>query len=160
MNYFKKILRFARPYKKYAVLNIIANVFYALFSALSFIALIPMLDVLFKGKDAPKITEPPVYNGIGKAKDYFKDYLSFQVNDYAQDDVSIALILVISLVIVLFFLKNISNYIAMYFITFLRNGTLKDLRNALYKKTIELPLSHYSRKSEKEIPLQELPAMS
>jgi subfamily B ATP-binding cassette protein MsbA len=105
-----------------------------------------MLDVLFKGKDAPKITEPPVYNGIGKAKDYFKDYLSFQVNDYAQDDASIALILVISLVIVLFFLKNISNYIAMYFITFLRNGVLKDLRNALYKKTIELPLSHYSEK--------------
>ena len=146
MNYFKKILRFAKPYKKYAVLNIIANVFYALFSALSFIALIPMLDVLFRGKDAPKITEPPVYNGIGKAKDYFKDYLSFQVNDYAQDDASIALILVISLVIVLFFLKNISNYIAMYFITFLRNGVLKDLRNALYKKTIELPLSHYSEK--------------
>ncbi len=146
MNYFKKILRFAKPYKKYAVLNIIANVFYALFSALSFIALIPMLDVLFKGKDAPKITEPPVYNGIGKAKDYFKDYLSFQVNEYAQDDASIALILVISLVIVLFFLKNISNYIAMYFITFLRNGVLKDLRNALYKKTIELPLSHYSEK--------------
>jgi subfamily B ATP-binding cassette protein MsbA len=146
MNYFKKILRFAKPYKKYAVLNIIANIFYALFSALSFIALIPMLDVLFKGKDAPKITEPPVYEGIGKAKDYFKDYLSFQVNDYAQDDASIALILVISLVIVLFFLKNISNYIAMYFITFLRNGVLKDLRNALYKKTIELPLSHYSEK--------------
>ena len=146
MNYFKKILRFAKPYKKYAVLNIIANIFYALFSALSFIALIPMLDVLFKGKDAKKITEPPVYNGIGKAKDYFKDYLSFQVNEYAQDDASIALILVISLVIVLFFLKNISNYIAMYFITFLRNGVLKDLRNALYKKTIELPLSHYSEK--------------
>ncbi|TXE17380.1 ABC transporter ATP-binding protein [Psychroflexus gondwanensis] len=146
MNYFKKILRFAKPYKKYAVLNIIANIFYALFSALSFIALIPMLDVLFKGKDATKITEPPVYNGIGKAQDYFKDYLSFQVNDYAQDDASIALILVISLVIVLFFLKNISNYIAMYFITFLRNGVLKDLRNALYKKTIELPLSHYSEK--------------
>jgi subfamily B ATP-binding cassette protein MsbA len=146
MDYFKKILRFAKPYKKYAVLNIIANVFYALFSALSFIALIPMLDVLFKGNDAPKITEPPVYNGIGKAKDYFKDYLSFQVNEYAQDDASIALILVISLVIVLFFLKNISNYIAMYFITFLRNGVLKDLRNSLYKKTIELPLSHYSEK--------------
>ena len=32
----------------YGVLNIICNIFYALFSALSFIALIPMLDVLFK----------------------------------------------------------------------------------------------------------------
>ncbi|NEV94031.1 ABC transporter ATP-binding protein [Psychroflexus sp. YR1-1] len=146
MTYFKKILRFAKPYKKYAILNIIANAFYALFSALSFIALIPMLDVLFKGSDAGKITEPPVYSGISKAKDYFKDYLSFQVNEFAQDDASLALVLVISLVIILFFLKNISNYIAMYFITFLRNGVLKDLRNALYKKTIELPLSHYSEK--------------
>lgn len=146
MTYFKKILRFAKPYKKYAILNIIANIFYALFSALSFIALIPMLDVLFKGKDAERVTKAPVYEGIGKAKDYFKDYLSFQVNEIAQDDASIALVLVISLVIILFFLKNISNYIAMYFITFLRNGVLKDLRNALYKKTIELPLSHYSEK--------------
>jgi len=146
MTYFKKIIRFAKPYKRYAILNIIANVFYALFSALSFIALIPMLDVLFKGKDAQKITEPPVYDGIGKAKDYFKDYLSFQVNEIAQDDASLALVIVISLVIALFFLKNISNYIALYFITFLRNGVLKDLRNALYKKTIELPLSHYSEK--------------
>lgn len=146
MTYFKKILRFAKPYKSYAVLNIIANVFYALFSALSFIALIPMLDVLFEGKDAPKITEPPVYTGISEAKDYFKDYLSYQVNEIAQDDATIALTLVISLVITLFFLKNISNYLAMYFITFLRNGVLKDLRNALYKKTIELPLSHYSEK--------------
>jgi subfamily B ATP-binding cassette protein MsbA len=146
MTYFKKIIRFAKPYKQFAILNIIANVFYALFSALSFIALIPMLDVLFKGKDAQKITEPPVYEGIGKAKDYFKDYLSYQVDEFAQDDASMALVLVISLVIILFFLKNISNYIAMYFITFLRNGVLKDLRNALYKKTIELPLSHYSEK--------------
>ena len=146
MTYFKKILRFAKPYKRYAILNIIANAFYALFSALSFIALIPMLDVLFKGKDADRVTEVPVYKGIGKAKDYFKDYLSYQVGEFAQDDASLALILVISLVIILFFLKNIANYTAMYFITFLRNGVLKDLRNALYKKTIELPLSHYSEK--------------
>ena len=45
MQYFKKIIQFALPYKRFAFLNIIFNVFYALFSALSFIALIPMLDV-------------------------------------------------------------------------------------------------------------------
>ncbi|MFN2261134.1 MAG: ABC transporter ATP-binding protein, partial [Psychroflexus sp.] len=146
MNYFKKILRFAKPYKRYAILNIIANIFYALFSALSFIALIPMLDVLFNGEKKEKITEMPTYEGLSSAKDFFKDYLSYKVDLIAQDDVSVALMLVIILVIILFFLKNISNYMAMYFITFLRNGVLKDLRNALYKKTVELPLSHYSEK--------------
>lgn len=145
MHYFKQIIKFARPYKSYALFNIICNIFYALFSALSFIALIPMLDVLFE-KDKALITTKPVYEGIGSLKDFYKDYLAYQVDMYAQDDASKALLLVISLVIVLFFLKNIFNYLAMYFITFLRNGVLKDLRNALFKKITDLPIAFYSEK--------------
>lgn len=145
MNYFRKIIRFAKPYKAYAIGNIIANIFYALFSALSFIALIPMLDVLFK-EDRKPITQQPVYTDITKLKDFVFDSLAYHIQDIAKEDASMSLMLVILLVVVLFFLKNISNYFALYFITFLRNGVLKDLRNALYKKTIELPLSHYSEK--------------
>ncbi|QSS96857.1 ABC transporter ATP-binding protein [Psychroflexus sp. ALD_RP9] len=148
MTYFKKIIRFAIPYKRFAILNIIANVFYAIFSALSFLALIPMLDVLFGQNECGKeeVIQKPSYEGITSAKDYFKDYFAYQVNSFAEDDASKALMLVIGLVVVLFLLKNLANYLAMFFITFLRNGVLKDLRNALYKKTIELPLSHYSEK--------------
>ena len=150
MKYFKKIIRFALPYKKYGILNIVFNIFYALFSALSFIALIPMLDVLFK-QDKINIVKEPVYTGIGDVKDYFKDFLSFKVQEFAQDDASKALLLVIALVIVLFLLKNIFRYLAMYAITFLRNGVLKDIRNELYKKTIELPISFFSEKRKGDI---------
>tara|TARA_R110002073_G_scaffold139232_2_gene289420 strand:+ start:205305 stop:207131 length:1827 start_codon:yes stop_codon:yes gene_type:complete len=150
MNYFKKILRFAKPYKLFAIGNIIANIFYALFSALSFIALIPMLDILFE-KDKVKPLVKPVYKGINHLKDFYKDYLAYQVNQYAENDASKALLLVISLIIVLFLLKNIFNYLAMYFITFLRNGVLKDLRNELYSKTVELPLSYFSEKRKGDI---------
>ena len=149
MDYFKQILRFARPYKKYAILNIICNVFYALFSALSFIALIPMLDVLFPTSEPSEEKEAivrPVWNGIANTMDYFKDFMSFQVNEFAHDDPSKALILVITLVIALFFLKNISNYLAMFFITFLRNGVLKDLRNAIFDKITMLPIAFFSEK--------------
>ncbi|MDJ0645050.1 MAG: ABC transporter ATP-binding protein [Flavobacteriaceae bacterium] len=150
MNYFKKIFRFALPYKTYGILNVICNIFYALFSALSFIALIPMLDILFE-KDKVKPTVEPVYTGISNLKDYFKEYLAFHVNEYAQNDASKALLLVISLVIVLFLLKNVFNYLAMYFITFLRNGVLKDLRNVLYNKTVALPLSYFSEKRKGDV---------
>jgi subfamily B ATP-binding cassette protein MsbA len=34
----------------------------------------------------------------------------------------------------------------MFFITFLRNGVLKDLRNAIYHKLVELPLAFFSEK--------------
>ena len=146
MNYFKQILSFARPYKSYAILNIICNVFYALFSALSFIALIPMLDILFEKRDKLQPVVKPVYSGISNLKDFYKDYLAYQVNAYAQDDASKALMLVIVLVIVLFFLKNIFNYLAMYFITFLRNGVLKDLRDAIFDKITQLPIAFFSEK--------------
>ncbi|MBT8281975.1 MAG: ABC transporter ATP-binding protein, partial [Muriicola sp.] len=120
MNYFKKILRFATPYKKYAFLNIFFNLLYALFSALSFAALIPMLDVLFK--QTQKVYEKPVYQGIGGLKDYVQDYLSYRLTSYSEADEMQALVLVITLVLILFLLKNVFNYLAMYFITFLRNG--------------------------------------
>ncbi len=150
MKYFKKIIRFAIPYKKYAILNIIFNVFYALFSALSFIALIPMLDVLFE-QDKIKAVKEPIYTGITGIKDYYKDFLAFKVQEFAQDDASKALLLVITLVIVLFLLKNIFRYLAMYAITFLRNGVLKDIRNELYKKTVNLPISFFSEKRKGDI---------
>ncbi len=149
MEYFKKILRFAKPYRKYGFLNIFFNILYALFSALSFAALIPMLDVLFKPEK--KVLVEPVYEGMGQLKDYLQDYINFRVNTYSGDDEMKGLVLVIGLVLILFLLKNFFNYLAMYFITFLRNGVLKDIRNKMYAKIVDLPISYYSEKRKGDV---------
>ncbi len=143
--YFKKIFRFAKPYKKYMYLNIFFNILYALFSALSFITLMPMLEVLFKNEN--KITEVPQYEGITQAGSYLKDYMGYWIsNSMEQNGPLQTLMILITVVIGTFLLKNLFNYWAMFFITFLRNGILKDIRNALYKKSVELPLSYFSEK--------------
>ncbi len=149
MDYFKKILRFAKPYRSYGYLNIFFNILYALFSALSFAALIPMLDVLFD--KTKKVAEEPVYRGFRYIKDYVQDYMNFRVTQYSGDDDMKGLVLVISLVLILFLLKNFFNYLAMYFITFLRNGVLKDVRNQMYQKITELPISYYSEKRKGDV---------
>ncbi|RPG38782.1 ABC transporter ATP-binding protein [Flagellimonas sp.] len=149
MNYFKKILQFARPYRKYGFLNIFFNILYALFSALSFAALIPMLDVLFKPQE--KVLVEPVYEGFAKSKDYLQDYINYRITAYAGDEEMKALVLVIGLVLVLFLLKNAFNYLAMYFITFLRNGVLKDIRNKMYRKIMDLPISYFSEKRKGDV---------
>lgn len=149
MEYFKKILRFAGPYRKYGYLNIFFNILYALFSALSFAALIPMLDVLFD--KTKKVFEEPVYTGMGQMKDYLQHYINYRVTAYSGDDEMKGLVLVIGLILILFLLKNLFNYLAMYFITFLRNGVLKDIRNKLYKKVTELPISYYSEKRKGDV---------
>jgi len=149
MEYFKKILRFAIPYRKYGFLNIFFNILYALFSALSFAALIPMLDVLFD--QSKKVAVLPIYTGMGQAKDYLQDYINYQVTQFSGDDQMKGLVLVIGLVLLLFLLKNVFNYLAMYFITFLRNGVLKDLRNAMYDKITDLPVSYFTEKRKGDV---------
>ncbi|PKP24691.1 MAG: antibiotic ABC transporter ATP-binding protein [Bacteroidetes bacterium HGW-Bacteroidetes-2] len=144
MNYFKKIFRFAGPYKIYAILNIVSNIFYALFGTLAMVSLFPMLSVLFD--NTKQLNTKPLWTGIGDAKSYAENSLNYFVTQKANEGVDDVLIFMVILVITMFLLKNFFNYLAMYFITFLRNGVLKDLRNAMYKKTIELPLSHYSEK--------------
>ncbi len=144
MTYFKKILRFARPYRSYAILNIIANIFYALFGTLSMISLFPMLKVLFN-KTTPLDTEP-VWRGIRNITSYGEEYLNFFVTQKKAEGIDDVLIFMVVLVITTFLLKNLFSYMAMYFITYLRNGVLKDLRNELYQKTVELPISYYSEK--------------
>ena len=79
MKYFKKILHFAWPYKKYGVLNIISNIFYALFGTLAFVSLMPMLKVLFG--NAEKITDKPVYESFLKVGDYFEDSINYFITN-------------------------------------------------------------------------------
>ena len=131
---FFKILVIGTPYRKFAFLNILFNCFYALFSALSFISLIPMLDVLFKKTQSKTSTE--LINNLSTIQQYFKEKINSFLLRKLEEDLDHTLIIVIGVIIFLFFLKNISNYFAIYFISYLKNGIIKDLRNNLYKKLI------------------------
>ncbi|HEY1195008.1 ABC transporter ATP-binding protein [Flavobacterium sp.] len=150
MSNFKKIVPFIYPYKKYAFLNIFFNVLYALFSTLSFVALIPMLQVLFD--KAKTVTTKPVYTGIFEIKQYGENYLSYYITTSKQThEPGFVLGVMVTIIISIFLLKNLADYLAMFFINFLRNGVLKDMRNALYKKTLELPLAFYSEKRKGDV---------
>jgi len=150
MSNFKKIVPFIYPYKKYAFLNIFFNILYALFSTLSFVALIPMLQVLFDQTKARH--EKPVYEGILKLQQYGEDYLSYYITTTkGNHDPGYILAIMVTIIISIFLLKNLADYLAMFFITFLRNGVLQDMRNAMYKKTLELPLAFYSEKRKGDV---------
>lgn len=146
MEYFKKIMAFARPYWRFIGLNVLFNILYALFSALSFVALIPMLEVLFG--TTKKVTSAPTYQGIGGLKSYATEWMNYQISTQVAENPQNALLLSIGLILILFFLKNLFNYLALYFITFLRNGILKDLRNAMYHKVIKQSLGYFTEKKK------------
>ena len=142
-NNLKKLIPFALKYKKNVILNIVFNIFYALFSTLGMVSIIPTVKVLFK--ETEEVTVMPIYRGIGFLGKYGEDLLNYYITKLSTErGEEYALLLVVSIVIVVFLLKNIFNYLASFHVTRLRTGVLKDLREKLYQKIIHLPISYYS----------------
>lgn len=115
-----------------------------------------MINVLFG--ENKKLTTKPILKEInslkelGNIKDFLEDYLNYFVTTKSiESGPQQALMYMIVLIISLFLLKNLFSYLAMFFITYLRNGVLKDLRNEVYKKVISLPISYYSEKRKGDV---------
>ena len=113
------------------------------------ISLFPMLKVLFNQTE--QLTSPPVWSGISDLANYSENYLNYFVTLKKVDGNNDVLIFMVGLIVITFLLKNIFNYLSMFFITYLRNGVVKNIRNDIYKSIIKLSLSYYSEKKRGDI---------
>jgi len=147
------ILPYVKGYWKYAIWNIVFNILSVLFSVFSIALLFPFLQVLFSN-DNSKLTEL-----IAKGKPAF----SFSTNAIL-DNINYALAqntldhgkghvlsLICIFIITTFVFKNLFRYLAMYSLSPIRNGVVKDIRNKIFKKTLDLPLSYYSEERKGDI---------
>jgi len=147
MTYFKDIIKFAKPYQKFAWLNVFFNILYAIFNVLSVLGFIPVLGILF-GKEE-KVHQKPVYEGIASIYDYVQGSINYSVTNMLETGgIDKALLFICVLSFSLFFFKNLFRYLASYVLAFLRNGVVKDVRNKLYHKILELPIAYFSEKKK------------
>lgn len=147
---FKKIIPFALKFKGHIFWNITFNVLYALFSTLSFVALFPLMEVLFKMDE--RVTELPQYKGVMELGSYGKQYLQYYITKLTvENGAQYALLLTVALVISTFLFKNAFNYFASQHLMKIKNGVLKDLREKMFSKIIELPISFYSEKRKGDV---------
>ena len=147
---FKKIIPFAKKFKGHIFWNVFFNILYALFSTLSFVALFPLMEVLFNMNE--KVTKLPIYKGIWNLGSYGQQYLQYYITKLSfENGEQYALLLTVALVISTFLFKNVFNYFASQHITKVKNGVLHDLREKMYDKIISLPISYYSEKRKGDV---------
>ena len=143
--------KYIKPYKKFAFFSILSNVLYALFSTLAFVVFVPLLNILFE-KEKQATVVKPAWHGFMHLKDYLNNYLNYHWVNFINEHgymTALSFIMIVAAIIVL--LKNVFNYLAMFFMTFLRNGVLKDMRNDMYEKIISLPISFFSEKRKGDV---------
>ncbi len=150
MKSFRKILKFTLPYRKFAWLNILFNVLYAIFNVLSILAFIPVLGILFGTEK--KVVEAPIYKSFSSLGSYAKDSFYFFISQKIEHEGTTNMLLFICLLTFgLFFFKNLFRYLASFSLSFLRNGVVKDIRDNLYQKIVELPIAYFSEKRKGDI---------
>lgn len=142
-----EILRYVKNYLGYASLNVLFNILSVVFNLFSLTMVIPFLQLLF---DKTKLVhEQPVLEWTTKS---VTSYFNYIVSSIIIERGEVNALLFISLLVVgLFFLKNLSRYLAMFFLAPLRNGVVRDIRNDIYRRILILPLAYFSEQRKGDI---------
>ncbi|MCC3213903.1 ABC transporter ATP-binding protein [Chryseobacterium gleum] len=152
MNEYKKILKFARPHQKYIYGSLFFNILYSVFQIASLGTILPVLGMLFGTIKPEKYEKAPVYSGdivdfFSYVKEYSNYYVQTLVSNYGALTVLAWLCIITAF---MFFLRNAFRYFGSLLLINYRVGVTKDLRGAMYRKILSLPVSFFteSRKGD------------
>jgi len=152
MNEYKKILKFARPHQKYIYGSLFFNLMYSLFQIASLGTILPVLGMLFGTIKPEDYKIAPVYSGnIGDFFSYLKNYSNYYVQSLVSEYGSLNVLAWLCIITAfMFFLRNAFRYFGSFLLINYRVGVTKDLRGAMYRKILSLPVSFFtdSRKGD------------
>ncbi len=147
------VLKYVRGYWSYGIWNIFFNILSVIFGLFTLVIVKPFLDLIAVNSE---LTYTEIYNkgepAMGFSQESLTGYLNYQFSDlFVHEGKMKALMLICIMGGILFFFKALFRYLGMFFIAPIRNGVVKDLRNAIYNKTLKLPLSYYSDERKGDI---------
>ena len=146
--------RFVPPYKKYLVLTVLFNILSALLNIFSFMAIIPILNILFKTEEMVERVEwiPWSEMSLGNMDDVLSNNADALVQDMVADWGPTTTMLVIGLFLAFAtFLKTGAYFLSSATIVPIRTGVVRDIRNQLYQKINALPLGFFSEERKGDI---------
>ncbi|NDW12087.1 ABC transporter ATP-binding protein [Bacteroides sp. 214] len=150
-DFLELVRQFIMPYKKFLFGALSLNIVSALLNVFSFLALLPILNILFQTDKTEQTFEfmPWQLDGI---KDIAMNNFNYYVTGLIDTHGAITALIFIGVgFILLTFFKTASYFASSAIIVPLRTGIVKDIRTTLYNKIISLPLSFFSEERKGDI---------
>jgi len=139
---FLRVLKYVRPYWKQLALSVFFTILFSIFSGVSIYLAIPLLETLFSQDYISAL------NKLGSSSGFLSDlkntFFSFLFRYVFSGTHSEALIKICIVIIIAFFLKNISGYLQAYFMAYVEQGLVKDIRNEVYRHLHTLSLGYFT----------------
>lgn len=143
--------RFVPPYKRYLVWSVVFNILSAVLNIFSFMAIIPILQILFQtgGDNVPQSLMPWSWDNLQEA---FSNNANYYVGQLIQNIGPTTTLLVIGIFLAFMtFLKTGAYFLSSATIIPIRTGVVRDIRNQLYRKITSLPLGFFSEERKGDI---------
>jgi len=138
----KTLLQFfpyLRPYRNKIFFAALFNLLLAVFTVITIPAFIPFFQILFDMNSGPSS------GGV------LQEIRSFFENLILEEGKSRALVMVCLFLLATLFLKNLFRYLALYVMSPLRSGIIRDIRTRLYEKLMDLPVSFYTNERKGDL---------
>ena len=148
--FFSLLKRYIRPYRKYLTWAILLNFLSQWLNVFSFMALVPILNILFKIDTTKYEYMPMDWHHLNKDvlinNGYY--YINYIVD---QNGAFITLIMMGVILIFMTLLKTAGYFASAAVMVPLRTGIVRDIRIQVYDKVLKLPLSFFSEERKGDI---------
>ncbi len=147
MKNFYKLFRYVKPYWVKVIISLSFNAASAIFSVSSIAMIIPFLGILFDNQ--PIVPVRPEFEFSIKT---IRDIFNYEVNEIIIEKGRISAVVFVSIIIVILsFFKNGLHYTGSYILAPVRNGIVKDIRNALFDKILKLHMGFFSDEKKGDV---------
>ncbi|MDP2038652.1 MAG: ABC transporter ATP-binding protein, partial [Ignavibacteria bacterium] len=151
MKTYLRVLSYIKPFKKHLAASIAFTILYAILNGASVTLTIPLLDTLF-GQTQSVHTEQVIQKTVKvpamKVVDNLEELITTTFKEIVFSGTQNQIIVKICLLLfITFSLKNIFGYLQSYYLAFVEQGMIRDLRNEAYFHLHKLPMSYF--KNEK-----------
>lgn len=144
---FNRVLGYVKPYWGSVTMNIIFTILATIFSLFSFSMIVPFLNLLFNPGNL--VTVKPEFS---LSSDVLLETMNYYISSIIiTKGQEMALLFICGLLVFAFFLRNLTTYMASFYMASVRVNSIKDLRTAVYNKILVLPLSFYSKQKKGDI---------
>ena len=154
MKEFIKVLRrYIPPYKKYLVMSFVFTLLSAILNVFSFMVIIPILEILFKMKEAAVVDFIPWSEAsFDNIQEVVMNNANYLLNHLiAEHGASMTLLYLGFFLIFMTLLKTAAYFASSASIIPLRTGVVRDIRTQLYDKVVSLPLGFFSKERKGDI---------
>ncbi|MDE6650219.1 MAG: ABC transporter ATP-binding protein/permease [Muribaculaceae bacterium] len=148
-DFFRFLRRFARPYVGTISLSIFFNILNGIMTVFSFAFIIPILQVIFGLQQKVYSFKP--WGSSDIVDTVTNNFYYFTGHIIESRGESKALALLGAIFVVMTFVKVMTGYMSEYFTIPMRNGVVRDIRNAMYAKILSLPIGYFSGEHKGDI---------